>query len=132
MKILNIILKVISLTPLIGLIPLYYIWSLETYYVKATEQRLGLCIVYHDPKIYSFHDFVGICLIITSFLCIPALISTIIGIVLTIKSEKKILIKNLLFYLAPLILFIILLLNILNLSHTDFENPFTALSWFLD
>jgi hypothetical protein len=132
MKILRLILKLLSLTPLIGLLPLYYIWSLETYYVVTTEHKMGFGVSYNDPNTYSIHNFVNACIIISTILFIPALISTIIGIVLTIRREKKILIKKLLFYLVPLTLIIICLMNYWHLHQCNYENPFAAWSWFVD
>jgi hypothetical protein len=132
MKIVRLMLKLLSLTPLIGLIPLYYIWSLETYYVVTTEHKMGFGVSYHDPNTYSIHGFVRSCIIVSTILFIPALISTITGIVLTIRREKKSLTKKLLFYFVPLALISICLLNFWHLHQFDFENPFAAWSWFLD
>jgi hypothetical protein len=132
MKIVRLILKFISLTPLIGLIALYYIWSLETYYVITTEHKMGFSVSYNDPSKYSIHNFVNTCIIISTILFIPALISTVIGIILTIRIEKKFLTKKLLFYLVPLALISICLLNFWHSNNFDFENPFAAWTWFID
>ncbi len=132
MKIVRIILKVLSLTPLIGLVPLYYIWSLETYYVVTAEHKMGFGVSYNDPSTYSIHNFVNTCIIISTILFIPALISTITGIILTIRIEKKCLTKKLLFYLLPLLLILICFLNFWHLHQFNYENPFAAWSWFVD
>jgi len=132
MKIVRLILKVLSLTPLIGLVPLYYIWSIETYFVITTEHKTGFGVSYNDPNTYSIHGFVRSCIIVSIILFIPALISTISGIALTIRSEKKFLTNKLLFYLVPLTLTIICLLNYWHSNQFDFENPFAAMTWFID
>jgi hypothetical protein len=132
MKIVRVILKLLSLTPLIGLIPLYYIWSLETYYVITTEHKMGFGVSYNDPNTYTIHGFVRSCIIVSTILFIPALISTITGIVLTIRNEKKFLTKKLLFYLVPLALISLCLLNFCFSNQFDFENPFAAMTWFID
>jgi len=125
----NQILKTLSLSPLIGLIPVYILWAGETYYVLSTFTNTGYQVNYRDPKIYSAYSLVSTSMIVLFTLLIPSLIATAIGCFLAIKSKSPNTIKKLLFYAVPILLFIIVALNI---TTRNCHSIFGAFYWFAD
>lgn len=125
----SVINKVLSLSPLIGLIPVYILWACETYYVFSTFSDKGYHVNYRDPKVYSAYILVGACMNVFVTLLIPSFIATIIGIIRTIKDDLNRKSVRILFYLIPIMLYIIIALNC---STYSCDNIFGAFYWFAD
>jgi len=125
----NHILKTLSLSPLVGLIPVYILWACETYYELSTFTNTGYQVNYRDPKIYSAYSLVSACTMVLFTLLIPSLIATVIGCFLVFRNKAPNAIKSLLFYSVPIILFIIVALNI---TTRNCHSIFGAFYWFAD
>ena len=125
----SVINKVLSLSPLIGLIPVYVLWACETYYVFSTFADKGYCVNYRDPKVYSAYILVEVCMNVFVTLLIPSFIATIIGIIRTIRDDLKWKPVRLFFYLIPIMLYIVI---VLNFSTHSCDSIFGAFYWFGD
>ncbi len=120
----------VGLSPWVGLIPLYALWVSERLYVYSYFLD-GYGVNFRDPKVYAVHDAVAFFVGFAGGTLWIATASTV-GAGIQMLWERRRFTRTIgvvaSMALAGQILFA---LNLLNKSW-HFENPLTALRWFMD